>query len=240
MKIRYQRWLSFLFYVLFIGGIVLFVIGTTYYFSASISESRENFYNYRSSNGRITEAHFDRVYNDLTKAIQDDPSHTDLYLARAESLERRHDYQAAAEDFYRYVTDYRSKPCKVPAMEFTGGNKTLTYSLEIKYTCDMHIIPIRLSQSQHLSVTAISSGVDYVDSLIVLLDPDGVPITASNHTYSNTDTYGRYRRVLSRGATIPTIQLEQDDIYTLIVTHAGFDGLWGGYGDIAVNLTLSG
>lgn len=189
-------------------------------FTEAIALNAEDIYNY-IERGRTFEMLLDleSASADYSSAIELDPEFAFPYLKRANIYAQQDDMDAALTDYWQWVQLNQSS---------TQTGDMLTGDTPIEVTVSMteglvYSLPFQAAAGQTLTASAIADNTDSLDPLLVLLDPQGEPLTFGDNTDESVNA-------AISGYTLPT-----GGTYTLLVTHASS----GGEGDIEVTLDLS-
>ncbi len=147
---------------------------------------------------------YDLAIEDYTTAIDLEPDYSLLYNNRGYTYALQGEMDAALEDYQQWVQLIQSSKKKINTVAAgeTPYTTTLTLTEGLVYN-----IPFEAAAGQTLTAKAIADNTDTLDTLILLLDPQGDPLTFNDETDKDTNA------VIS-GYTLPT-----DGTYTLLITH---------------------
>lgn len=148
----------------------------------------------------------------LNSAIAITPEDPELYIFRGSVNLLQEAYADAARDYQSWMDLINTREIKQPPL----SNSTNNVVLEMNYGM-RHRVPFEANSGDRLGVVANSAT---VDSLVVLLDPDGKPIMADDDSGQGLNSF------------ILDFTLPQNGTYTLLVGHAR--GGWTG----KIELTL--
>ncbi len=142
---------------------------------------------------------------DYTTVIELEPDNAEVYILRGHLHAALEDWPDAAADYAEWLTQIESE--RQSHLDLTG-NTTRRLSMDFG---QIHELPFRAVVGQRLTVAATSRS---VDSMVVVLDPDGTPIFADDDGGDGLN------------AQITNLALPATGEYTLIVGHArgGWDG----------------
>lgn len=160
----------------------------------------------------LAQEDLDSAIDGLDSAISITPDDPELYIFRGSLNLLREAYADAAHDYQNWMQLINIREIN----EDTLSNSTHKLVLDMSYGV-MYRIPFEANSGDRLGVVANSAT---VDSLVVLLDPDGVPIMADDDGGRGLDSF------------ILDFTLPANGTYTLLVGHAR--GGWAG----KIELTL--
>lgn len=146
---------------------------------------------------------FDRALNDCNHLMSNVPSADYPYLNRGIVYEKMGNMDAALSDYMEWI-DRRGKQIS------TNENLPWLGSIEVNMS-DGHVyfFPFTASAGQDITITATSVQRDVdADPLVVILDPNGRPLTANDDTGEWWDSYVNF-------------QAPTSGEYTIVLTHAG-------------------
>jgi tetratricopeptide (TPR) repeat protein len=163
--------------------------------------------------GNINLRNYEAALEDFNRSIELNPTDRWSALGRATSLASLGEMADAADDYLTYVhlmevTDDRQSA--------TRYGETVTVQM---YEGTVATIPFDAEVGDVLTISAEST--DGVDTLIVLLGPDGEPLAGHDDIDAQEDNLN---------SVIEGFEIPEDGEYTLIVTHAG----GGSYGTVRV------
>lgn len=150
----------------------------------------------------------------LDSAIKFSPDDPELYIFRGSINLVRQSYSDAAADYQSWMTLINEDAIQQSLVSADTNELVLDMDYGI-----MHRVPFKANSGDRLGVLA---GSTTVDSLVVLLDPNGVPIMAD-------DDGGRGLNSFFVDFTLP-----EDGVYTLIVGHAR--GGWTGEIELTIQI----
>lgn len=162
----------------------------------------------------LSQANLDATIEALTSAISITPDDPELYIFRGSVNLQRKAFADAANDYVDWLDLIN---LDVIEQNSVSGN-TSQINLDMSYGI-YHHIPFEASSGDRLGVVANSAT---VDSLIVLIDPDGNPIMADDDSGQGLNSF------------ILDFTLPNDGTYTLLVGHAR--GGW--IGEIELTLQI--
>ena len=167
----------------------------------------------------IEQERFQDAVDILNKAVALDTNEevTGLRLHRAAAYVGLNEYDLAKKDFQKWVVLHLDEDKQIPEELTSGEPKRLEMISRRSYW-----IEFSAEEGDHLTVQSNRLSESVVDSLIIILDSDGVPI------FINDDSSRSYDSLIE--GVIPA-----DGSYTLVITHAG----GGDTGSINVILDLS-
>ena len=182
---------------------------------------------------------YDHAIADYTRAINLDSENADLYRGRAWAYMDNKDYEDGLADF-DHVLELRTDPGdyldRGIAYSLSGDNAKSAEDY-LKWADGIQTDPVdggklvsgqpadidmaegkvyrfefEASAGEHLTLSAISADPSIeVDTLIIVLGPDGTPLYGKDDVVANVDSR----------AIIDDFAVPDDGTYTLIVTHAG-------------------
>ena len=140
------------------------------------------------------------------------------YLNRGIVYEKMGDMGAAMRDYVEWVKRVKTNVIRNDNLAWEG-------SLEVPMSQGIvYIFPFSASADQEIVISAISSQRDLdADPLVLILDPDGLPLTANDDTGEWWDSYVQFRAPVSGE-------------YAVVMTHAGGST----EGRVEVSLDVSG
>ncbi|MBN1562965.1 MAG: tetratricopeptide repeat protein, partial [Anaerolineae bacterium] len=143
------------------------------------------------------------------QAIENQPTLPVSYLKRGMAYEALGNERAAAADYWAWVQGNQARDVIWDQYQF---GKSFVVHVEDSW---VYYIPVEGQAGQLFSASAKTLPVDTeVDPIMVLLDPEGVPIAANNDA-----------NAIMLDAELRDVALPVDGAYTLIVSHAlGYDG----------------
>lgn len=150
----------------------------------------------------------------LDSAIEITPEDAELYIFRGSIYLQVEQFADAAKDYADWLRLINTIEYNAEALT----NETNQYIAEMAYGA-LHRIPFEANSGDRFGLSANSR---FVDSLVVLLDPDGNPIMANDDGGQGLNSF------------ILDFTLPQDGTYTLLVGHAR--GGWEG--DIEVTIQI--
>ncbi|HVU11339.1 MAG TPA: tetratricopeptide repeat protein [Phototrophicaceae bacterium] len=153
---------------------------------------------------------------DYNKAIQLDATYPWGYLARGSSYGKQGDRASEAADYWQFAQLDGTQALVQPEIQ-AGGSAQLAMQAGLVFH-----IPFEGKAGQVITIAANSPASVGVDSLLVLLDPNGKPIAADDDSGGDTN------------ALISKVALPTSGTYTIIVTHAGGNNT----GSVTVTLTV--
>jgi len=125
------------------------------------------------------------------------------YLNRGIVYEKMGDMGAAMKDYVEWIKRVKTNVIRNDNLAWEG-NLDVPMSEGIVY-----VFPFTASADQEIMISAISSQRDLdADPLVLILDPDGLPLTANDDTGEWWDSYVQFRAPVSGE-------------YALVMTHAG-------------------
>ncbi|MDX1994655.1 MAG: tetratricopeptide repeat protein [bacterium] len=142
---------------------------------------------------------------EFTEAVRLDPNQLYAWISRAYCRSILGEDQPAAEDALRFVELQEQEVIEGDALE---TDEIVT--LEMVYG-RVYRLPLELREGETITLSAVPEP-DGVDTLIVLLAPDGTPLI-------HNDDYDLSNTVLE--SRIVNFPVPESGTYTLIVTHAG-------------------
>lgn len=160
---------------------------------------------------------FESALADATTLIELNPEDPEHYLDRGYTYELMGDAAAAAPDYLQWVEGYMVEQIDGEPLA-AGATVTLAMVDGRAYR-----LPFEASAGQTFDITAQAVEVDTVDTVLLVLSPDGTPLTVSDDNQSDANF---------TDSTISGFSAPAAGTYTLILTH-------GLYGDGQVNVTLS-
>jgi tetratricopeptide (TPR) repeat protein len=125
------------------------------------------------------------------------------YLNRGIVLEKMGEMDAALDDYVEWIQRKKRRVIRNDNLVWEG-------SLEVPMAeGHVYVFPFSASAGQEVVITAISSQRDVdADPLVLILDPDGKPLTANDDTGEWWDSYVHFRAPVSGE-------------YAVVLTHAG-------------------
>ncbi len=146
---------------------------------------------------------FDRALADCNKLMTLAPDADYPYLNRGIVYEKMGDMGAAMKDYVEWIKRVKTNVIRNDNLAWEG-NLDVPMSEGIVY-----VFPFTASADQEIMISAISSQRDLdADPLVLILDPDGLPLTANDDTGEWWDSYVQFRAPVSGE-------------YALVMTHAG-------------------
>ena len=146
---------------------------------------------------------FDRALADCNKLMSLVPDADYPYLNRGIVYEKLGDMGAAMKDYVEWIKRIKTNVIRNDNLAWEG-------SLEVPMSEGIvYVFPFTASADQEIVVSAISSQRDLdADPLVLILDPDGLPLTANDDTGEWWDSYVQFRAPVSGE-------------YAVVLTHAG-------------------
>ena len=146
---------------------------------------------------------FDRALADCNKLMTLAPDADYPYLNRGIVYEKMGDMGAAMKDYVEWIKRVKTNLIRNDNLAWEG-------SLDVPMSEGIvYIFPFTASADQEIVISAISSQRDLdADPLVLILDPDGLPLTANDDTGEWWDSYVQFRAPVSGE-------------YALVMTHAG-------------------
>lgn len=140
-----------------------------------------------------------------TRAIMTDPTYADAYLGRGLAYEALEEHQYAAVDYLQWIV---SNELESIALESMNSAETLVIEVH-----EGHVfrIPLDIAAGDTLQVEAVNASEPPVDPILVLMNPEGIPVIGNDD------------RILGRdfNAEIENYTIPTSGIYTFWVSHAG-------------------
>lgn len=158
---------------------------------------------------------------DINQAIEIAPGFPLSYLRRATAEQKAGDSASALSDYMNWITLGQTR-------DFAGGPYKPGHPFKVMMGFGgVYKIPMRITAGQSVDITADTVDIDVPDNvadpLIVILDPNGVPLIASDDDGGGVN------------AAIHDYVLPTTGIYKVILTHGGN----GAVGLIQANITVS-
>lgn len=146
---------------------------------------------------------FDRALADCNKLMTLAPDADYPYLNRGIVYEKIGDMGAAMKDYVEWIKRIKTNVIRNDNLAWEG-------SLDVPMSEGIvYVFPFTASADQEIVISAISSQRDLdADPLVLILDPDGLPLTANDDTGEWWDSYVQFRAPVSGE-------------YALVMTHAG-------------------
>jgi len=146
---------------------------------------------------------FDRALADCNKLMTLAPDADYPYLNRGIVYEKMGDMGAAMKDYVEWIKRIKTNVIRNDNLAWEG-------SLDVPMSEGIvYVFPFTASADQEIVISAISSQRDLdADPLVLILDPDGLPLTANDDTGEWWDSYVQFRAPVSGE-------------YALVMTHAG-------------------
>jgi len=146
---------------------------------------------------------FDRALADCNKLMTLAPDADYPYLNRGIVYEKMGDMGAAMKDYVEWIKRVKTNVIRNDNLAWEG-------SLDVPMSEGIvYVFPFTASADQEIVISAISSQRDLdADPLVLILDPDGLPLTANDDTGEWWDSYVQFRAPVSGE-------------YALVMTHAG-------------------
>ena len=146
---------------------------------------------------------FERALGDCNRLLVLAPDADYPYLNRGIVYEKMGDMGAAMRDYVEWIKRVKTNVIRNDNLAWEG-------SLDVPMSEGIvYIFPFTASADQEIVISAISSQRDLdADPLILILDPDGLPLTANDDTGEWWDSYVQFRAPVSGE-------------YAVIMTHAG-------------------
>ena len=146
---------------------------------------------------------FDLALADCNKLMSLAPDADYPYLNRGIVYEKMGDMGAAMRDYVEWIKRIKTNVIRNDNLAWEG-------SLEVPMSEGIvYIFPFTASADQEIVVSAISSQRDLdADPLVLILDPDGLPLTANDDTGEWWDSHVEFRAPVSGE-------------YAVVMTHAG-------------------
>jgi tetratricopeptide (TPR) repeat protein len=160
----------------------------------------------------------ERALADCNKLISLAPDADYPYLNRGIVYEKMGDMGAAMKDYVEWIKRIKTNVIRNDNLVWEG-------SLEVPMSEGIvYVFPFTASASQEIVLSAISSQRDLdADPLILILDPDGLPLIANDDTGEWWDSYVQFRAPVTGE-------------YAVILTHAGGSA----EGHVEVSFDISG
>jgi tetratricopeptide (TPR) repeat protein len=156
-------------------------------------------------NGQLE--HYEAAVDDYTHYLELKPDQSWVYLSRGSAYYRNGDDANAAKDFLAFSmregtrsNDEGNLTVGVVSTVTMSDNRVFRFTLAAK-----------AGQIFKLSAATSANTNFIVDSLLILLGPDGTPLIANDDRVAEVDAT----------AVIKNFEIPEDGTYTLIVTHAG-------------------
>ncbi len=146
---------------------------------------------------------YEQAIGDYNRAIRLNPDYGDAYLNRAIDQSDLGNPEAAAHDFMQWIV---LNQVKQTTLDAAPNGKPITVEM---YAGSVYQINFQALSGDRFSAVAGVDPDQPVDTLLVLLGPDGTPVTAD-------DDGGK-----DGGSVIKDYVLPQTDRYTLVLSHAG-------------------
>lgn len=146
---------------------------------------------------------FDRALADCNRLMTLAPDADYPYLNRGIVYEKMGDMGAAMKDYVEWIKRVKTNVIRNDNLAWEG-------SLDVPMSEGIvYVFPFTASADQEIVISAISSQRDLdADPLVLILDPDGLPLTANDDTGEWWDSYVQFRAPVSGE-------------YALVMTHAG-------------------
>ena len=146
---------------------------------------------------------FDRALADCNRLMALAPDADYPYLNRGIVYEKLGDMGAAMRDYVEWIKRIKTNVIRNDNLAWEG-------SLDVPMSQGIvYVFPFTASADQEIVVSAISSQRDQdADPLVLILDPDGLPLTANDDTGEWWDSYVQFRAPVSGE-------------YAIVLTHAG-------------------
>ena len=146
---------------------------------------------------------FERALADCNKLMSLVPEADYPYLNRGIVYEKMGDMGAAMQDYVEWIKRVKTNVIRNDNLVWEG-------SLDVPMSKGVvYIFPFTASAGQEVLVSAISSQRDLdADPLVLILDPDGLPITANDDTGEWWDSFVEFRAPVTGE-------------YAVVMTHAG-------------------
>lgn len=161
--------------------------------------------------------------NYYNRALELDAQYADTYLNRGVAYETMGDYGQALSDFWQYVNLNSSE------VHYHAGiylNETTTIDMAEGRMVRIPFYPS--SDNELIHISAVAADGNWVDPLLIVLDPWGMPVAANDDTNGSTlDSTIWYFDTGSFSA-----YSDCSNQYTLVISHAGA----GSYGSVDVTV----
>ena len=146
---------------------------------------------------------FDRALADCNKLMTLAPDADYPYLNRGIVYEKMGDMGAAMKDYVEWIKRIKTNVIRNDNLAWEG-------SLDVPMSEGIvYVFPFTASADQEIVISAVSSQRDLdADPLVLILDPDGLPLTANDDTGEWWDSHVQFRAPVSGE-------------YALVMTHAG-------------------
>ncbi len=146
---------------------------------------------------------YDRALADCDKLMTLAPDADYPYLNRGIVYEKMGDMSRAMKDYVEWIKRIKTNVIRNDNLAWEG-------SLDVPMSEGIvYVFPFTASADQEIVISAISSQRDLdADPLVLILDPDGLPLTANDDTGEWWDSYVQFRAPVSGE-------------YALVMTHAG-------------------
>ena len=146
---------------------------------------------------------YDRALADCNKLMTLAPDADYPYLNRGIVYEKMGDMSHAMKDYVEWIKRIKTNVIRNDNLAWEG-------SLDVPMSEGIvYVFPFTASADQEIVISAISSQRDLdADPLVLILDPDGMPLTANDDTGEWWDSYVQFRAPVSGE-------------YALVMTHAG-------------------
>lgn len=146
---------------------------------------------------------FDAALGDCNKLMSLVPDADYPYLNRGIVYEKMGEMEAAMDDYVEWIKRKKNRVIRNDNLAWEG-------TLELQMGEGLvYVLPFNASAGQDVVVTAVSSQRDLdADPLVLILDPQGEPLTANDDTGEWWDSYVRFRAPVSGE-------------YAVVLTHAG-------------------
>jgi tetratricopeptide (TPR) repeat protein len=144
--------------------------------------------------------------DDYTRYLELEPDQVGFYLNRGIMYSLNGDDAEAAQDYVTYASRDSIRPVDLGSL--TVGEPTLLTMSNNK----VFELTFDVQAGENLKLSAAATNVSLsIDTLIIVLAPDGTPLTANDDNIAEVDAT----------AVIRDFEVPEDGTYTLIVTHAG-------------------